>query len=361
MIKEIQGRGGRIMPFVNYNILDSNTELYHDKLKPFTHQDTYGTTPNWMAWGESTLTARKGLSVRRHMLASVVPALQELLEERYIELARSGADGLQIDKLCASHALDFNPLATRKPDEAMTQALIDGVARVYEKCRAVNPEFRLAGEATHDRMIPYIDVYYRAAAGFGIAPLRYAFPEWTACRHVGEPRDFNGVNAAVLTGAVLCIEPQAYQASLDHPLFEELAQYIAETNRIRQQLRDTIFDADYLDTLGARVTEVSVPDDITLPAGAQVIADAGSEITPSVSGQLHYRIHANRVSEVKAIVVVNASTRPRTYTYRFMNETGKADRLYEPFRKVVDTSPSHVIRIGPERFQVIVQQMENTP
>lgn len=362
MIETIQGRDGRIMPFVNYNILDSNTDLYREKLKPFTHQDTFGTTPNWMAWGESTLIARKGLSVRRHLLASVLPPLQELLEAHYVDLVEAGADGLQIDKLCASHALDFNPLATCKPDEAMTQALIDGVARVYEKCRALNPDFRLAGEATHDRMIPFIDVFYRAASGFDISPLRYTFPEWTACRHVGEPRDFNGVNAAVLTGAVLCVEPQAYQASLAHPLYEDLARYIAETNRIRRELHDTIFEADYLDRLGAEIGQVSLTESAMnkAPADQQVIAGAREQARSSSGGALHYRIHANRESGARAIVVVNASLQPQWFTYRFIDPPAEKARLVEPYRTVVNITPADVIRIPPDRFQVIVEQTKES-
>ena len=101
----------------------------------------------------------------------------------------------------------------------------------------VNPDFCLAGEAIQDRLIPYIDVYYRAAGGFSISPLRYAFPEWTACQHVGAPCDFNGVNAAVMLGAVICVEPECYQASLADPVYEELAKYIQATERIRGDLR----------------------------------------------------------------------------------------------------------------------------
>ena len=129
-----------------------------------------------------------------------------------MRIAKDGADGLQIDKTVASALLDFNPLNTRKPDEAMTQGLVDGIERVYRKCKAVNPDFCLASEAVQDRLILYVDVFYRAAAGFSISPLRYAFPEWTACLHMGAARDFNTVNSAVMLGAVLCVEPQCYQA-----------------------------------------------------------------------------------------------------------------------------------------------------
>ena len=112
LIDSIHRRSGRILPFVNYNILDPNTDLYKTRLEPFTHQDTFGTTPNWMAWGESTLLARKGLTARRHLMASIVPPLEKVLEDYFLDIARSGADGLQIDKLVVSRLLDFNPFNT---------------------------------------------------------------------------------------------------------------------------------------------------------------------------------------------------------------------------------------------------------
>ena len=100
LLRSIKSRGSRCLTFVNYNILDSAGEEYKRALKPYTRQDQFGSTPNWMAWGESTLIARKGLSVRRHLLASVVPPLQDLLEKRFLQLVEAGADGFQIDKTC---------------------------------------------------------------------------------------------------------------------------------------------------------------------------------------------------------------------------------------------------------------------
>jgi hypothetical protein len=343
LVKDIHANNGRIMPFVNYNILDSNTELYKTRLKTWTHQDTFGTTPNWMAWGESTLMARKGLGVRRHLLSSVIEPLHDMLISHYVKLVEAGADGFQIDKICASNGLDFNPLNTRKPDEALSEGLVQAIAEVYRTCRKINPNFRLAGEATHDRMIPYIDVYYRAAAGFGIAPLRYAFPEWTACRHVGEARDFNGINAAVLNGAVICMEPQAYQASMAHPLFEDLSEYIKETERIRIELRDTIFDADFFDTLGAQVTELAglSPD----------------KATPQHSGTIHYRVHGNRATRQRAIVVVNSSAEQRFYKWKFTDrDAGNTADLYAPFQPVHKATNTDAVAIPAKRFQVLIAQ-----
>src|ERR1039458_1818467 len=97
-----------------------------------------------MAWGESTLIARKALSVHRHVLASVTPQLKKLLEGYFLERVKDGANGFQIDKLCVGSTLDFNPLNTRKPDVALCEGLVEGIAELLAKCRRINPDFCLA-------------------------------------------------------------------------------------------------------------------------------------------------------------------------------------------------------------------------
>lgn len=147
-----------------------------------------------MAWGEGTLSARCQLSVNRHYVASVVPRIQEILEDYLLKVAEDGVDGLQIDKLCVGSILDFNPAQMGKPDTANFEGLVSAIASLYEKAREINPDFCIAAECSQDRMIPYIDVYYRCAWGHMISPLRYVFPEWTACNHVAYPKDYYGVN-----------------------------------------------------------------------------------------------------------------------------------------------------------------------
>jgi len=176
-----------------------------------------------MAWGQSTLLARKKLSTRRHVTASVVPGLEKILEDRFLQIARDGAHGLNIDKLCVSSMLDFNPLNTEKPDVASYEGLVQSIARIRKKCRAINPDFRFAGECSQDRLLQYIDVYYRNSSGYNISPLRYVFPEWTSCQHIWAPRDFEGVNGAILTGSVIDYKPQEYQGSAGHRRYRELA------------------------------------------------------------------------------------------------------------------------------------------
>ena len=331
LLRSIKSRGARCLTFVNYNILDSNGEEYKHSLKIYARQDQFGSTPNHMAWGESNLIARKGLSVRQHFLASVVPPLQDLLEKRLVRLVEAGADGFQIDKTVAGSALDWNPLNTRKPDEALCEGLVQAIGSLLAKCRMVNPQFCLASESGLDRMIPYVDVYYRATSGGTISPLRYVFPEWTAVQHISTPRDFRGINGAVLTGAVICVEPSSYQGTLADPLYRDLAKYLREIERIRQELAPFIFLGNFYDNQGAQV--------------AAAEGQRGKPLSPDVS----FAVHGDSAGQRRAIVVVNNSSTVRKYEWRFSHRQVEKAKLYVPFngaKEVASAAPLEIEGLG---------------
>lgn len=359
-IETIHKNGGKVMPFVNYNILDSALPEYKTQFKHLAHQDCFGSTPNWMAWGESTLIARKSWSVRRHLLGSVVPELERLLEGYFVDLIKAGADGLQIDKVVVSSGLDFNPLNKLKPDEALNQGLVDAIERLYRKGREINPRFCLASEALPDRLVPYIDVYYRAAGGRDISPLRYAFPEWTSCYHISAPRDFDGVNAAVMLGAVICVEPYSYQGSMADPLYADLAAYIAETQRIRKEYRDTIFTGDYLDMTQANVIEVSItpkPNVTTKPSNNYTISPETHTLTGIGSGQMFWRVHAHPETGRHAIIIINCSAQERYYSWNFLHKDVTSATLIEPFQPDRELAgKTNAVKIGPNLFQIVLER-----
>ncbi len=344
LLQSINGRGGKCLVFANLNVMDCNTDWYKRELHAFTHQDTFGNTPNWMGWGESTLTARLQLSVRRHVLASIVPGFEKILEDRFVEIVRDGASGLQLDKICAGSALDFNPLNTLKPDVALCEGLVQSVARLREKCRSVNPDFCIASEAGQDRLIPYVDVFYRNASGSDIAPLRYVFPEWTACQHVAAPRDFNGVNGAVATGAVICAEPDSYQNTLADPQYQALGAYIREVERIRKELADTIFLGAYLDTTGGMIKEVT-----------ENVATGGPKFQPAASTALTYRVHANKAGQ-RAIVVANSWTNERRYFWQFFDGSVTEAEIHEPFEATKSVSNDAPITIKGQSVQILIEK-----
>jgi len=363
LLQSIRSRNSRSLVFVNYNILDSCSEWYKNELHRYAHQDPFGNTPNWMCWGESTLLARNSVTARRHHLASVIPEMEQILEEYFLEIVRSGASGLQIDKLNVGSRLDFNPLNSEKPDTASCEGLVQAIGRMLDKCREINPEFCLAGEAIQDRLIPYVDVYYRAAEPYTISPLKYVFPEWTSCIHVMSPLSFYIVNSAVMTGAVICAEPKMYQGSMAWPVWRKMAEYIAETERIRKELADVIFTGEYCDTLYGSIKEVSAVNNGNsgnaqkTPGSETIIPDGGVTYTEANSGCLHYRVHRSWDQKQMAIVVANDSAEKKQYTYQPDLPAEKEALLYSPFCEPKTVSSDNVLTIDGSGLHIILMNL----
>lgn len=334
LLNSIESQGGKCLVFNNYNILDQNTEWYKTDLFKYKQQDQFGQQNISMGWGESTLLARSSLSVRYHVRSSITPEIEKILADQFLDLVRDGADGFQMDKVNAAAALDFNPLNTLKPDLALCEGLVQAIDRLYRQCRAINPDFRMASEFITDRLLPYFDVGYRNANRNEISSLRYVFPEWTSCSHISAPRDFRGVNGAVLTGAVLCVEPDSYQGSLDQPVYHDLAEYIREINRIRGELAPYIFTGNYFDNQGANIKELS-----------------GTR-----TDRLIFKVHGNRETGKRAIVVVNGSTDAAEYNWTFTHREVRKAMLYSPFHTPQVILAGQPVVIEGDGLNILVEQ-----
>ena len=335
LLSSIKQRGDHCLVFVNYNILDGNTEWYKKELHKYVAQDQLGNVLNCGAWGESTLMARKGLSVRHHLFASVVPPMENILDKYLTQLVRDGAQGFQIDKDIIGR-LDFNPLNTAKPDVAQCEEQLKSMGKLYKKWKTINPDFCIASESGCDRQIAFVDVGYRNSWAYQISPLKYVFPEWASCQHVTIPRDFQSVNAGVMTGSVLCMEPEIYQGTLDQPLYHELANYIKEIERIRKELSDIIFLGDYLDNQDAKVNAVN----------------------EKLSNALHFKVWRNPKTDQYAIIIANESSDAIQLNWEFTDKNIKQVMLYEPFREPVVVKRGTPITIKAQGVQILIEKKD---
>ena len=334
LLDSIKKRGNHCLVFVNYNMLDQNTIWYKKELYNNLAQDQFGNA-SWVGyWGESTLLARKGISARHIARSSIAGGMEKILDNQLLPLVKDGAQGFQMDKVVAGYGLDFNPLNTAKPDVALCEGLVDAIARFSEKCRAINPEFCMAAEFGLDRLIPCFDVGYRNSWGYGISPLKFVFPEWTSCQHISAPRDFRSVNGAVLTGSVIVLEPDCYQGTLNQPLYHDLASYVQEVIKIRQQLAPVIFLGKYYDNLEAKVVAVNQ---------AQAWA-------------LHYKVWGNPARDERAIVIANDSSDSVQFTWTFSGKEVKQAMLYEPFAEPQIIQQGEPLTLKGVGLQIIVAQ-----
>ena len=332
LLADIKDRGDKCLVFTNYNILDENTDWYKKDLHKYMAQTQYGKQAIGMGWGESTFLARRGLDVRYHVRASVVPELQKILDDQFVQLVKDGAQGLQMDKVISGAALDFNPLNKLKPDVALCEGLVQAIAGLDKKCKQVNPDFEMAGESGIDRFLTYFPVTYRNAKANAIASLRYVFPEWTSAIHVFYPRDFRGINSAVLNGAVVCVEPEEYQGSLKQPIYKDLAEYLQETDRIRGELNDIIFMGKFYDNQEAKIEEINS------------------------KGALLFKVHGHSKTDQRAIVVANNTVTSTIYIWKFTSKEIRQALLYSPFEAMKTVNQRDTLTIKGEGLNVLVEK-----
>jgi hypothetical protein len=263
--------------------------------------------------GRSTYPEEKSVS-----RSGATPWIQ-LLEERFLKLVSAGAQGFQIDKLVVGSALDFNPLNTRPPDEALCEGLVDAVVRLVNKCREIDPEFSVAAEAQLDRYLSAIDILYRACRGYEITPLRIVFPECTAVQHIGSPGDYRGVNGAVLTGAVICLEPLRYQGDVGSPTFRRLDHYVQEVERLHGLLESRIFLSKFQDQHGVQLTRYEGQS-------------AASNVKP-----LYFGVHNEIATGKLTVVVANDSSQPVEFALRLSEMPESLLTKYVPFQEPIQT------------------------
>lgn len=364
LLKSIKERGDHCLVFNNYNVLDKSTDWYKQELYKYMAQDEFGNQGIWMGWGESTLLARRSLNVRYHVRSSVTPRIEEILDGYFLQLVKDGASGFQMDKVCVGSALDFNPLNTLKPDIALCEGLVQAIERLYKKCQAINPDFRIASESGLDRLLPFFDVGYRCSSGYGISTLRYVFPEWTSCQHISAPRDFRSVNGAALTGSVICIEPDSYQGSLKQPIYNDLANYIKEVERIRKVLAEDIFLGKYYDDQFARILEYNKITDNNSKAneekkhvpGETISKDAVTSRDLKPSGVLLFKVHGNIKTDKQSIVVVNDVDDTKQYVWEFTNRKVQQATLYAPFEEPRIVNSGDVLTIKGKGLHILVEK-----
>ena len=107
---------------------DTATPLFKEKLHRFAVQGRWAPDYVVMGWGEGTTSARMGMTNSNMTLVSPAhPEFRKLLIEQFVQLAKDGADGFQIDKTNVAFYLDFNPDLPTSPDKSLTSEQAQGL------------------------------------------------------------------------------------------------------------------------------------------------------------------------------------------------------------------------------------------
>jgi hypothetical protein len=246
-------------------------------------------------------------------------------------LAEVGADGVHLDKLVPA-GLDFNWDLPTSPDRASWEGTLEGLREILEACREVNPEFCLSVESAWDRLLQYTDIAWIWHSHLGVdhvPALKYAFPQWLPMTAVCQPYDYSDVNNAVRHGYQILVGPARYTASMEDEPMRPLSAYIAEVTRIREELKDTVFQGEFLDSRGSHVEGPL---------------------------ELRYNTHRNPRTGKRACIVVNfgeVTSEARVY---FEGHGGDRARVYQPFAETRTDALPATVEIPAEQVAVVVEE-----
>ncbi len=320
LTSSIKHKEGKSIVFSTYNMLDTTTKWYEKELHKYRRMDDFGDGSNMLGWKN------------RQRQASFVPEFKKIIEKELLRVVEDGADAIQLNKLNVGSTIDLNPLNTMGADEALCEGMVQTVAQLLKKAREINPEFCLAAEAVHDRLLPYVSVFYQATGNFDISPLRYVFPEWTSCTQIKHYSDYDAVNTAIMTGAVISVAPEIHNSSYKGKLWQEIMEYISEVEKIRAEVYATIFLGKYCDGRGATVEE------------------------KSERNALRYKVHQNLDTGLKALVIANSSDNKVEYNCSFSENNTKDVSLYSPFNDVRTVSVDDKLEIKAKRVHVLLEK-----
>ena len=318
--------------FANIQPVACTTEWYRKELHKYrlrpaaSHEEL-----NFYGWGYGTLSGRLGITMTPQVKCDPShPEFRRILVGQMRRIAEIGADGVHLDKVYPGDNMSFRPDHPDHPDQIYLQGILQCLQEMRDACREINPEFCIGVESYWDRTLSYADGWWNWHDGLNHdAALKYTFPEYMPTFTAVHPWDFNDVNNAIRYGYQLLVGPVRFSGSMADEQMRELAEYIREVLRIREQLKDAIFFGEYLDTL--EVT-VETPENVRFGA-----------FRSTATGQ-------------RACVVVNQGQETCVATVDFHGSGLGAGRVYQPFAPARATSLPTALEIPGERLAIVLEE-----
>jgi hypothetical protein len=254
-IAKIQARGVKMVLFGKPHIANMATEWYKTELYKYEATDPYGDKYGSSCCSYTTPTQLAGINVRRRAVMDVCcKAYRDIAVHEFSKILALGASGWLFDEV-----LEHNgALYSFSPNHGYDAPgyLFSGDLPLVKQFRAaadkVNPDFLFAGEGPGDWLMPYYVLgYYRIGPGTRHA-LRYIDPQAPLMAAV---RGFDAreeLNLTLLYRYIISYEPYDFKGHVtDFPL--TLA-YGKKIDALRRKYKAWIWDAEFRDTLGAKVT-----------------------------------------------------------------------------------------------------------
>ena len=328
-IAQIQAKGVKMILFGKPVFADMSTDWYKEVLYEYEAVDPYGNKYESGGFGYTTPTQLAGINCRRRAIMDVCSQeYRDIATHEFEKCVALGAAGWLFDEVLQHNGVlyNFSPGNGYTPPGYLFNGDIPLVKQFRAAADKTNPEFLFSGEGPGDWLMPYYVLgYYRIGAGT-VHALRYIDPQAPLMAAV---RGFDAreeLNLILAYRYIISYEPYNFKGHVtDFPL--TLA-YGKKIDALRRRYKAWIWDAEFRDNLGAKV---------------------------SADGMVRYTVFRNSAGK-RAVVVINLETkRPITATLEIPN----AGALVSATPEDPEARPvSGALRI-PARSAVVVMEQSS--
>ena len=260
-IAKIQAMGVKLILFSKFTWADRATTWFRSDLFRMAIKDPYGDYYHYGGYQYQTATQLLDINTKR-----LIPMC--FLDQEYLDLCSRefkktvelGADGILFDE-CQHHTPALLCLDTSHghrcaaPVYANDRQLIHNFS---EMTATEHPEFLFAGEACYDwELEAYHLAYFRSEDKHHVPLSRYLQPHAQLMTAVTGFDDRNMINQCLLYRYIISYEPYNFKGRLDD--FPLTLEYGQKMDALRSELRDYLWDGEFRDTVGAKVSCNGMP------------------------------------------------------------------------------------------------------
>ncbi len=258
-IREIQAKGVQIVLFGKFKWADMTTEWYHRELYKYDVKDPYGIPYQGRGYSYDTPEQLAGINTRRFgVMCFVDRTYLRVAAAEFKKVVALKPAGFLYDEVC-SHGPALYCFAPDHghPVPSFVYAGDIPMGEVLDTDTHHRADFLFAGEGPEDILLQHYPLsYFRI--GDGHTPVcRYIDPQAPLMVAVTGFDDREMLNRILMYRYIISYEPYNFKGRLgDFPLTLE---YGKKIDALRQRYRHWLWEAEYRDTLGAKVTVGGAP------------------------------------------------------------------------------------------------------
>jgi len=288
-IKQCRDLGVEIVLFNKYVYTDISTDWWTKELHRYAAMDPFG-MPYGLGGGDLYDTPVQLASINARRLAVMCTACKEWQDICVHEFKKSvelGAGGILFDEVIhhgGLYSYCFSPDHGHPVPAYIYSADVDLVNRFRSLVDPAN--FVFAGEAPYDQELTGYRVYYTRISAGHIPVLRYIDSHQPIMIAATGTNDRTMLNRALLHRYNISYEPRNFKGRLSE--IPATIEYGKAIDNLRRRYRSLLWDAEYLDTVGARVSHLGKPHSpysvfVERSSGRRAVVVANEGLTETVS------------------------------------------------------------------------------